>query len=174
MPDQMEEEAIALVAQGYAAHWLRPRSKAPVAEGWSTAPVADSAMLRRTYRTGYNLGVRCGHYSTPAPGYGLVISDTDVKVPTYAPEALDALTDLLGPLDGPAVASGRRNGSRHDWRACPLERLPPKAAVVVRKAKATWVPPGKAKPEPVWHIEMLSVGKQAVVPPSIHPTTGYR
>jgi hypothetical protein len=173
MSDAMLAAALSLAERGFAAHWLRHRSKAPVAEGWSTAAVADLAMLRRTYRKGFNVGVRCGHYSTPAAGCGLVIMDTDIKVPTYTPEALDVLTDLLGLLDAPAVASGRRNGSRHDWRACPLDRLPPKAAVVVRKSETTWVPAGKRRPEPVWQIEVLSTGKQVVVPPSIHPTTGY-
>jgi hypothetical protein len=166
MRDQVLLAAVALVRRHFATHWLRHRSKAPIAEGWSTAPVADVSTLLQSYRPGYNLGVRCGHWSSPAPGCGLVIIDTDIKVPAYSLEALDALTDLLGPLDGPAVASGRRNGSRHDWRACPLDRLPPKAAIVVRKASTTWTPPGKEKPEPVWHIEILSSGK--------HPVTGYR
>jgi hypothetical protein len=104
----------------------------------------------------------------------LVIFDTDINVLAYAPDALEALAKLLGTLEGPGVASGRRNGSRHDWRACPVDRLPPKAAVVVRKARDTWIPPGKDRPEPVWQIEVLSTGKQAVMPPLIHPVTGHR
>jgi hypothetical protein len=172
--DTMLVAGFSLAEQDLAVHWLRHRSKVPIAAGWSTAPVLDRAALVKSYRPGYNLGVRCGHYSTPAPGYGLVITDTDIKVAAYAPEALSVLTELLDTIDATAVASGNRNGSRHDWRACPLDRLPPKAAVVVRKAQDTWVPPGKNRPEPVWHIEVLSTGKQVVVPPSIHPTTGHR
>jgi Bifunctional DNA primase/polymerase, N-terminal len=175
MVDMTLTAGLSLAEHGFATHWLRPRSKAPVAQGWSTAPVADISTLRRTYLPGYNVGVRCGRSSTPGPGLGLVVMDTDVKVAAYAPEALKALAELLdGDLDGPSVASGRRNGSRHDWRACPLDRLPPRAAVVVRKAANIWIPPNKDRPEPVWHIEVLSTGKQVVVPPSTHPTTGHR
>lgn len=172
MDDLVLMEGFSLNKRGYAVHWLRPRSKTPVAEGWSTAPVADPATLRQTFRPGYNLGVRCGPYSSPTSGIGLVVVDTDIKVAAYASEALAALTKLLQSLDGPSVASGRRNGSRHDWRGCPVDRLPPKASVVVCKAKETWIPPGKDRPEPVWHIEVLSTGKQVVVPPSIHPMSG--
>ena len=84
------------------------------------------------------------------------------------------LTDLLGTLDATAVASGRRNGSRRYWRACPMDQLSPKGAVLVCKVQDTWVPLCKDRPEPVWHIEVLSTGKQVVVPPSIHPTTGHQ
>jgi hypothetical protein len=109
------------------------------------------------------------------PDPGLVVIDTDVKVAAYAPDALKVLAELLeGNTAGPAVRSGRGNGSRHDWRACPQDRLPPKASVVVCKAEETWTPPGKDQAEPVWHIEVLSTGKQVVVPPSIHPVTGHR
>jgi hypothetical protein len=166
---------LSLARRGFAIHWLRPRSKAPVAQGWANGPVADIAILRQTYRSGYNVGARCGRYSTPAPGRGLVVIDTDVKVAAFASEAFKVLTELLGGnTAGAAVRSGRGNGSRHDWRACPQDRLPPKASVVVRKAEETWVPPGKDRPEPVWHIEVLSTGKQVVVPPSIHPVTSRR
>jgi Bifunctional DNA primase/polymerase, N-terminal len=78
MRDQTQAEAIVLTSRGYAVHWLRQHSKMPVAEGWSTAPIADIQALHRTYRRGYNVGVRCGSYSRPAPGMGLVILDTDV------------------------------------------------------------------------------------------------
>jgi hypothetical protein len=169
------DTALDLRARGYAPHWLRPHSKAPIDREWSVAPVKSAEALKASYRPAYNLGVRCGQYSTPVPAMGLVVIDTDIKVAAYATEAHAALAKLVGgDIEGPAVWSGRRNGSRHDWRSCPLDRLPPKAAVVVRKAERTWIPPEKKQPEPVWHIEVLSTGKQVVVPPSIHPTTGCR
>ena len=168
------EAALQLRARGYAPHWLRPCSKAPIDREWSRVPPTSAEALRASYRPAYNLGVRCGRYSTPMPELGLVVIDTDVKVAAYAPEALKGLAELLEDnTSGPAVWSGRGNGSRHDWRACPRNRLPPKASVVVRKAEEIWTPPGKDRPEPVWHIEVLSTGKQVVVPPSIHPATGH-
>jgi len=63
---------IMLAQRGDAVHWVRPRSKAPIADGWSTAPVATITTLRQTYRPGYNVGVRCGHWSQPQPEHGLV------------------------------------------------------------------------------------------------------
>jgi Bifunctional DNA primase/polymerase, N-terminal len=169
------DTALELWAQGYAPQWLRPRSKVPIDRKWSVAPLMSLEALRVSYRPTYNVGIRCGQYSTPMPGMGLVVIDTDVKVAAYAPEAHKVLSELLeGNTAGPAVRSGRGNGSRHDWRACPLNRLPPKASVLVRKAEESWIPAGKDRPEPVWHIEVLSTGKQVVVPPSIHPATGHR
>jgi hypothetical protein len=169
------DTALALRARGYAPHWLRPRSKVPIDREWSVAPVMSAEALRASYQLTYNVGIRCGLYSTPMPDLGLVVIDTDVKVAAYAPEAHMVLGELLaGNTTGPAVWSGRGNGGRHDWRACPMDRLPPKAAVVVRKAHDTWIPPGKNRPEPVWHIEVPSTGKQVVCPPSLHPLTGHR
>jgi hypothetical protein len=169
------DTALQLRAGGYAPHWLRPCSKVPIEREWSVAPLMSEEVLRASYRPTYNLGIRCGRYSTPMASMGLVVIDTDVKVAAYAPEAHKALGELLaGNTAGPAVWSGRGNGSRHDWRACPLDQLPPKASVVVREAQDLWTPPSKDRPEPVWHIEVLSTGKQVVVPPSIHPATGHQ
>ena len=127
--------AIMLAQRGYAPHWVRPRSKAPVAEGWSTTPVATVTDLRQTYRPGYNVGVRCGHWSQPLPGHGLVILDVDIRRTEAAATALTAVETLLG--EAPAVPtglSGSGNGSQHLWFACPLDRLPPKAAITLTRA----------------------------------------
>src|SRR5438132_1436710 len=82
--------AIMLAQRGYAPHWLRVRSKAPIAEGWSTAPVATVTDLRQTYKPGFNLGVRCGHWSRPLPDHGLVIIDVDIRGPEAVEPALAA------------------------------------------------------------------------------------
>jgi len=149
---------IMLAQRGYAVHWVRQRSKAPIAEGWSTAPVATVTDLRQTYRPGYNIGARCGHWSCPLPEHGLVIIDVDIRSPEARGPALAAVETLLGggPA-GPTVLSGSGNGSRHLWFACPLDVLPPKANVTIMQAEG-------------WKLEVLSTGKQVVVPPSIHPS----
>jgi len=159
--------AIMLAQRGYAPHWLRSRSKAPIAEGWSTAPVATVTSLRQTYHPGYNVGVRCGHWSQPLPGHGLVIIDVDIHradAPTAALSALAALCGDTAPV--PTVLSGSGMGGRHLWYVCPLDRLPTRAAITLARAD-------ERMPDTqqwVWQIEVLSTGKQVVVPPSIHPS----
>ena len=44
---------------------------------------------------------------------------------------------------------------------CPLEKLPGKAATTVAEGQG-------------WKLELLSTGKNLVVPPSVHPDTGKR
>src|SRR5689334_20520163 len=87
--------AIMLAQRGYAMHWVRQWSKAPMAEGWSTAPVATVTELRQTYKPGYNVGVRCGHWSHPLPGHGLVVLDVDIRSPEATEPALAAIETLL-------------------------------------------------------------------------------
>jgi hypothetical protein len=143
------EAALALCARGYAAHWLRPHSKIPLHKGWSTAEVMSAKALERSYHPTYNVGVRCGTASTPVPGMGLVVVDTDVRVPASMVDAHAALADLLeGKVDGPAVRSGRGHGSQHHWFQTPLDRLPPKAGMVLRTAHATcsrWGTSGRSR-----------------------------
>ena len=149
---------IMLAQRGYASHWLRSWSKAPIADGWSNAPVATITTLRQTYRPGYNVGVRCGHWSCPLPEHGLVVLDIDIRNPEATGPALAAVEAMLGEAStGPTVLSGGGNGSRHLWFACPLDQLPPKANITILKADG-------------WKLEVLSTGKQVVVPPSVHPS----
>src|SRR5262249_53582753 len=155
--------AITLAERGYAAHWLRPRSKAPVAPGWQIAPVANAMALRQSYRPGYNVGVRCGHWSQPMPGHGLAVLDVDIHCEDASTTAMNALAALCGDTtQGPTVLSGSGEGGRHHWFACPLDRLPEKAAITLARAN-------ERMPDTqqwVWQIELLSTGKNLVVPPS--------
>lgn len=159
--------AIMLAQRGYAVHWVRQRRKAPMADGWSTAPVATVTDLRQTYKSGYNVGVRCGHWSQPLPGHGLVIIDVDIHRAEASAAALSALTALCeDTAHVPTVLSGSGLGGRHLWYACPLDSLPAKAALTLAHAD-------ERMPDTqqwVWQIEVLSTGKQVVVPPSIHPS----
>lgn len=167
--DACLQAALVLAERGYAVHWLRPRSKAPVAKGWQTAPVADVMTLRQTYHPGVNVGVRCGRWSQPQPGYGLAVIDVDVRDAAVCDMALGALYTLCGDVSHvPTVRSGSGMGGRHLWYACERERLPEKAATVLAGAD-TFVPGTKQR---LWQIELLSTGKNLVVPPSIHPETG--
>src|SRR5438132_9808 len=99
--------AITLAQRSYAVHWVRSRSKAPLAGGWSTAPVATLTALRQTYHPGFNVGVRCGHWSRPLPDHGLVILDVDIHRAEASTAALSALAALCGDVaQVPTVLSG--------------------------------------------------------------------
>lgn len=158
MSTPMLKTAIHYAALGFAVHWLTPRQKGPRDRGWSIAPVADAATLRTRFTPRSNVGVRCGHWSRPQAGHGLVILDLDIQTADVQHDALKALDSLLDTGTAvPTVISGRGNGSRHLWFACPLDRLPDKASCTILKAAH-------------WQLEVLSTGKQVVCPPSIHPT----
>jgi hypothetical protein len=161
------DAALTLRQSGYAVHWLRPHSKAPILRDWAQAPIASPDDLRGTYRPGYNVGVRCGHWSQPRDGYGLVVLDLDIRDPQYLDAAADAVESLVPEgLEVPVVLSGRGMGSRHLWFACPRDALPAKANVTLAE--------GPAPADKTWRLEILSTGKHLVVPPSVHPETGSR
>jgi len=61
--------------RGYAIHWLHPRSKVPILENWAQRPVMSIDKLYATYRSGYNIGVRCGRWSITKSGYALLTDD---------------------------------------------------------------------------------------------------
>lgn len=156
-----------LVAMGCALHWLRPQSKAPIAADWAALPVATQADLERTWHPGHGLGVRCGQWSTPRPGHGLIILDIDAKHCPYAhAEPFEFLGRFAWPDGFPQVLSGSILG-QHWWFACPLDRLPPQANTLLAKSPRE-VTPGL----PEWSIEVLSTGKQVAIPPTCHPETG--
>jgi hypothetical protein len=153
---------------GFALHWLRPRSKAPVADGWSTAPVASLDDLRSTYRDGYNVGVRLGEPSVVAGCY-LHVFDVDIRDPQQAADAWSALSALLGEIDPytlPSVVSGSGGESRHLYFVSDRPFYSRKLKVSEGKHRGT---DGKWHYD--WEIELFGTGKQAAMPPSIHPGT---
>jgi hypothetical protein len=145
------------VERGFACHCLR--GKAPYQKDWSTLPVATVDELKRSYFPGNNLGIRVGKWSTLEPGYGLVILDIDLRDPAHSAACYEAVEGLLGHRSL-NVASGRELGG-HIYMNCPLEKLPGKAATKVAEGQG-------------WKLELLSTGKNLVVPPSVHPDTGQK
>lgn len=164
----MIEGVIPLRRAGFALHWLHPRTKRPIGEGWSSAPVASVDELRASWREGNNVGVRLGEPSKVAGGY-LHALDIDIRDADAAEEAFEALADLLGeikPDSLPMVASGSGGASRH------LYFISDKPFY----SRKLWISEGKHRgADGKWHydaeIELFGTGKQCVVPPSIHPDT---
>jgi hypothetical protein len=121
--------------------------------------MATAEELRRSYFPGNNLGIRVGKWSVLEPECGLVILDVDLRDPLEADACYEAVERLLGhPTLN--VASGRGLGG-HIYLKCPLDKLPSKAATTVALGEG-------------WKLEMLSTGKNLVVPPSVHPDTGQK
>lgn len=154
---------------GFALHWLKPRSKAPIAEGWSTAAVLDVDGLRRTYQQGFNVGVRLGEPSKVGGGF-LHALDIDIRDPELADEAWAAVREALGDIDPdtlPCVASGSGGASRHLYFITDRPFYSRKLAVSDGKQRGK---DGKWHYD--WEVELYGTGKQVAAPPSIHPETG--
>lgn len=159
-----------LRAAGFALHWLKAREKRPVANEWSTAPVASLEDLRRSHKTAFNLGVRLGEPSLLDSGLYLHVFDLDIRIPELADEAWEAFAKLFPDLrvtDLPSVISGSGGESRHAYFAAAKPFTGKKLAVSAGKHRGS---DGKWHYD--WEIELFGTGKQVVLPPSIHPTTG--
>ncbi|WP_027533833.1 DUF5906 domain-containing protein [Bradyrhizobium sp. WSM3983] len=165
----MLDQAERLSSWGFALHWLRPRSKAPVNDSWSTERVASLATLKKTYREGYNLGVRLGEPSFLHDLY-LHCIDLDIRDADKTDEARAALLELIPEARSlPSVISGSLGESRHLYflteRPFPSKKLRHSSEKIIGKDKKShWA----------WEIERFGTGKQVVVPPSVHPDTGKR
>jgi len=173
--DPILKEALRLQELGFAVHWLLPKTKRPVAEGWATAPVMTTAELSATYQPGYNVGFRPGKYSV-VDGKEVCVLDIDVRGgERYAQEAYTAARTLIGDLPADVI-SGSGTG-RHIYLGFPVGQSPDKAATTLRKSDI-WLLDGKLcahgtkGARQAWVVELLSTGKNVVLPPSIHPDTG--
>lgn len=188
----VRKEAARLWGMGFAIHWVRPKSKAPVNSGWTTGPRAEWPELARTWFEGMNLGVRLGRASKVGSGY-LAVIDCDVKSndPKDLFEMQEKLKTLF-PFDllmrAPGVKSGRGNGSAHYYIVTPEPIAPKRLAQSALKVKVKMpsVPPSRAEKAALqdfelqagmrlraaWEISLMGEGQQVVLPPSIHPDSG--
>ena len=82
---KLPAQIIELHGAGAALHWLHAREKRPIGDDWSTKPVATLEELKRTYREGYNVGVRLGEPSL-VDGYYLHCVDVDIHDTSRADE----------------------------------------------------------------------------------------
>lgn len=175
--DKVLTEALRLQKLGFAVHWLRPKSKIPLENGWASLPVMDAAQLKTSYRSGYNLGFRAGKWSV-VDGREICVLDIDIRGGAgFADEAYAAAGSILGSALTPHVISGSIVG-RHQYLGFSIGSSPDKAATTLRQSDVYTRPNGDicAKGElgakPAWLVEILSTGKQVVLPPSVHPDTG--
>jgi hypothetical protein len=168
--------ALALREMGFAIHWLRRKEKIPLDAGWSEAPVASLATLESSFREGYNVGFRPGKWSV-VDGHEIIVLDIDIRGgKPFAEEAYAVATTVLGGSFDPQVKTGSVVG-RHQYLRTPKGTSPDKAATTLRQSDV-WLrdgqicSPGTKEGKPAYLIEVLSTGKNVVLPPSIHPDTG--
>lgn len=164
----MLDQLAPFVERGFALHWLKPRSKAPAAgKGWSSLPVASLDDLRRTYKPNANVGIRPGLYSKVGDLY-LHVIDVDIRTPELANEAQSVLRELFPDVETwPRVVSGSGGASRHYYfltdKSFPSKKL--------AHSKGSFKD-GDGRKHWDWEIELFGTGKQAAMPPSIHPDSG--
>lgn len=170
------DEALRLRALGFAVHWLVPREKRPILQGWATANVMTMEELEASYKPDYNVGFRAGKHSVVG-GKEICVLDIDVRGgPAYQDEAHAAARSILGDARFDVI-SGSGSG-RHRYLAFPLGTSPASAATTLRQSdlfvdkQGRLQPAGAKDARPAWVIELLSTGKNVVLPPSIHPDTG--
>ena len=149
-----------LIEHGYSVLALHAKEKKPVGNDWTKGKGLTLAEALKHKVAGGNFGVRTGKASKLAPGMGLAVVDFDVRTTDVVirKEALKALSNLIGDLkDHAAVLSGAHNGSAHVYLSCPISDMPKSQKIIIT---------------PDWQIELSTDGRQVVIPPSIHPTSG--
>lgn len=188
----MLKEARSLYDLGFAVHWIKPNSKAPVKSGWAGPKRDDWEVVKKDYREGYGLGVRLGQSSKVDGGY-LANIDVDIKSaePKHREEALSLLEQKFPGLlkVAPTVKTGYGLRLFVKTRE-PLQSGKLSASSDLTKAYMPDQPVSgqqlKALEEGLiskeeldkgyrvraaWELEFMSAGKQVVLPPSIHPNT---
>jgi len=174
--DKFLKDALTLRERGFAIHWLQPRSKKPILNSWSDRDPQTIKELEAAFHPGYNVGFRVGKWSI-VNKKEICVLDIDIRGgENFAEEAYAAASSILGQPLMPNVISGSLVG-RHQYLGVPIGKSPDKAATTLRQADVYATQNGQICPQgtdgakPAWVVEILSTGKQVVMPPSIHPDT---
>lgn len=196
--DSILHEARRLFDLGFGVHWLKKGldGKKPVSANWANGTRQTFKELEATYQKGYGLGVRLGKASTLRDGTKLVQIDLDIKSSEreHHDEALAALKRVLPKLSdepfAPTVVTGygRRILVRVAGKVSSKKLARSKNQVSVyspstpiNQVQLNAVKNGQLTKKQLedgyrlkaaWEIELMGDGKQAVLPPSIHPDTG--
>lgn len=170
--------------------WLHRGSKAPIENAWQSKPRDDWETLERKYKPGFGIGICTG---TPVEGGIVIVIDRDLKTddPRHLAEA-NAIIDKWFPglrNEAPFVASGRGFESAHFYAVSPIllpnKKLGRSTETVkvfspTSKPQQDCIESGELTPEEVrqgwrikaaWEVELFSLGKQVVAPPTLHADT---
>lgn len=187
-------EAKRLYDLGWAVHWIKPGSKAPVKAGWNGPTRDDWRTVKADYRGGYGLGVRLGQSSSLTGGGFLANIDVDVKagpgpaqtearavVEKHFPGIFDiAPTVITGNgyrlvvRTAAPLVSGKIASSPQECKVLlPSTEINRRQLLAVKEGKLTRAELDRGyRIRPAWEVEFMSTGKQVVLPPSVHPETG--
>jgi len=161
-----------LIEAGAALHWLVPRDKMPIEKQWTNSPRFSESDLRKSYRSGNNIGLRTGEPSKIGNLY-LHVLDVDIRKPELANQAWAAVAEILPNFrDFPSVISGSGGESRHLYflTASPLTSRKLRRSSTFH---SVWdVKKDRNVKKRDWEIDVKGTGTQLVLPPSIHPDTG--
>ncbi len=177
---------------GWAVLWLRRGSKAPTRKGWTTGDRYSWDDLQGEYSEGLGLGVRLGQASKIEGGY-LASFDIDIKSgdKKHKKEALAFIESSFPGLlkQAPVVVTGygfrlfiktpkpvksRKLASSDEKTKVMMKTAP------ISREQTQAVKEGHLSDEELrqgyrvrvaWEVELMSEGKQVVLPPSIHPDT---
>lgn len=190
-PLSVRGEAKRLHGLGFAVHWLKPKSKMPVFDKWTTGARFTFEELKKQYKSNYNVGVRLGEASKIGKYY-LAALDVDIRSEDkeHRKKAIDWVNKNFPGLYevAPITRSGRGNGSMHIWillkKPMAKKRLyqSPEECVCYMPS----VSPSKQQKKlltkeqlekglrirPAFEIDFMCEGNQVALPPSIHPDTG--
>lgn len=137
-------QALHLHSLGIATLFLYPRSKVPVGKGWQKQPFPTEQTIRRSYRPGFNLGIRTGRVSGAVRPLVAVDLDSD-----------EALRWALANLPIPLMRTKTRSGE-HWFYLAPQSAVSNRAHIGID---------GR-----VLAIDLRGEGGQVVCAPSVHPT----
>lgn len=161
----------------------------PLNSGWTKGPRLAWREFLSGYEPGLNVGVRLGLPSEVKGGY-LHVIDIDVKGDTKARDAANAKVREVFPWaeESLTVLSGRGGGSRHAYFISAQPKIQFKKIVSSEECKVFMpsVPPTPREAQelaadelkrglrlrPSWEIDVLTTGRQVVLPPSVHPDSG--
>ena len=141
MSDGANELVTTLRRNGYEPVPIKPGTKHPAVNGWQCGRIDDDA-----WSPGCGIGVLCGHGDLVA-----------VDIDTDDPAVIKAVNAVLPP-------------------GCPRKRGRKGVSVLMRAKvpKKIKLPVGFASIDGKWtvcNVEVLTVGQQTVIPPSVHPDT---
>lgn len=167
------DQSLPLMRAGLCLHLLRPRSKVPAKENWSTRAPATEAELRADFRN-HNIGWRPGQWSrSPDDRVFWHAIDLDIRDTAKAADAHAALSALWPNWrEYPSVISGSGGESRHIYFAT---TLPFNMRKLAHSDTFKMVHDDRLKRDVKkndWEIDLCGTGKNLVLPPSIHPDSG--